>query len=310
MKRKQRFLAAALLVAASAGCKGKEAEGPSVATVNGKGIPIEQFSQTYGQFLRESGVRFNSENEAKTRVLETMVDRELMVQEAIALGIDRQADVAKQIETEIRMAERKIKEEYLIQNYLRSKMGGNPNAFRPTEADVSAFYQIYHALPFTNPNAPAWKGPDGQANLAARYILWDDAKKRAKSYVEAHDTIAQHLGIQKQQGMLQSVLRTLKEKAKIEVDNATLASVRMQQQGVPGMGGMPGGPQGRPGGPGAPAGANAMSAENPPQLPVEVGSGPERMKMMQTAQAIQRPGGPQAGGAAPPPGSMPPPRPK
>src|SRR5258706_10759685 len=103
MKRMGRLLAAGCLLVAAAGCRGKEAEGPSVAKVNGKGIPLDQFTQTYTQFLRESGMRFSSENEAKSRVLETMVDRELMVQEAIAMGIDRQPDVAKQIESEIRM---------------------------------------------------------------------------------------------------------------------------------------------------------------------------------------------------------------
>ena len=55
-----------------------------------------------------------------------------------------------------------------------------------------------------------------------------------------------------------------------------------------------------------PAGVQAGgpgSADNPPMLPVEVGSGPVRM---QTAAAMQ---GAQKSGV-PPPGSMPPPRPK
>ena len=295
MKRRWAFPLAAV-VSLGAGCKGKEAEGPAVATVNGRGIPVEQFQATYAQFLQQGNVRFNSETEAKSRVLETMVDRELMVQEAIAQGIDRQPEIVKQMDVEIRNAERKIREEYMIQNYLRTRMGGNPNLFRPTEQDVSAFYQLYHALPFNDPNAKAWKGPEGQQNAAAAYLLYDQQRRRVRSYPEAHDAIAQHLGIQKQTGMLQSVIRSLKEKAKIEVDNGALASVRLPSAGGPGG----------PGGPGRASGGvgGVSSAANPPELPVEVGSGPVRMQTASAMQANQKAGG------APPPGSMPPPKPK
>jgi EpsD family peptidyl-prolyl cis-trans isomerase len=125
----KRILVILLLAAPAAACEKAAADRPGVqlaARVNGTGISVHQ-------------VRTGSP-EGVAQALEKVIDRELLVQEALAAKLDRDPQVAHAIEN--------ARRQLLAQAYLERAASAAAGATRPGElsADVRAFYAENPAL--------------------------------------------------------------------------------------------------------------------------------------------------------------------
>src|SRR5262245_39035365 len=128
-----RSLCLVVMGVALAGCKKAEQEKPTgqiVATVNGTEITYLQLNH----LLQTTGVD-GSRPTAKRNVVDALVERELLVQEALNAKLDRDADVLQAIDT----ARRQI----LVDAYARRMVYPNGTA---SESEKKAYFSDHPEL--------------------------------------------------------------------------------------------------------------------------------------------------------------------
>ena len=287
MKRPILPLAACAVALFAPGCKGRPPIQPSVATVNGAEVSLEAFQR----LLRESAANGMpaGEEALKNEVLQNAADRELLMQAAVSEGIEAQPAISAQIQMELDYAEHRVRQDVLVNTLLRVKVQANKNTLQTTAVEVQGFYQLNQGLPFGNPTAPVWRGPQAREAMIARQVLYDERTRKVRSYEQAAGSIAQAIGYLKQQQFIQSYLRTLRDKAKIDVHADVLARAHVSDA--------PASPQGAGLGMGGSSlRASGMSAPGLGGPGTAVGSGRQQAKVG---------GAPSGGMSVPPPSRKP-----
>lgn len=124
----QRALGAALIVAAAlAGCGAKEKKpGQALASVNGEEITQLQL----GEELARANVSAAQQEAASKQILEALIDRQLLLNEAAKEKLDRDPKIVQSIE--------RAKALIVAQAYLQKKVGAPA---RPSKAEVAEYYQ-------------------------------------------------------------------------------------------------------------------------------------------------------------------------
>ncbi|UFS72003.1 peptidyl-prolyl cis-trans isomerase [Geomonas sp. RF6] len=136
-KRTVACLALALVVAAGAGCK-KEEGGAKKEEAKGTVV----LAEVNGTKITDADFRHETENlppylkpmtetpEGKKEMLDTMVVRELIMQQANKDGIDKSPEVAQKLE--------ELKKRLVVEAYLKKKV---EQSATPTDAEMKAFYE-------------------------------------------------------------------------------------------------------------------------------------------------------------------------
>ncbi|OBV40667.1 EpsD family peptidyl-prolyl cis-trans isomerase [Janthinobacterium psychrotolerans] len=124
-----RLLCAALVLLAAAGlsaCGDKDKKpGQSLASVNGKEITILQLNEE----LQRAGVQSAQQAAASKQLLESLIDRQLLQNEAEKEKVDRDPKVMQAVE--------RAKALILAQAYMQKRIGA---AVRPGKAEVEAYF--------------------------------------------------------------------------------------------------------------------------------------------------------------------------
>lgn len=136
MKKSKRLLRVAVVLACGitlAACGGSKDKKPgqSLASVNGEDITVMQLNEE----MQRAGVAAAQQQEASKRLLEALIDRQLLQGEAVKEKIDRDPKVLQAIE--------RAKSLILAQAYLQKKVG-EPQ--RPTKEAVEQYYTSHPAL--------------------------------------------------------------------------------------------------------------------------------------------------------------------
>lgn len=139
-----RFLMLGLMCAALSACnsKSKPAAGQSLARVNDTEITVHQLNMELGQLAQEPQVK------PKKEVLDGLIARELLVEQAQKSEMDRDPNVMQAIE--------RAKEQILAQAYLKTKIS---HIAKPSDAEIEDFYQ-------SNPQLFAQRKQFGTRELA------------------------------------------------------------------------------------------------------------------------------------------------
>ncbi|MYN47368.1 peptidyl-prolyl cis-trans isomerase, EpsD family [Pseudoduganella sp. FT93W] len=108
-------------------CSGKKESKPgqALASVNGEEITILQLNDE----LQRANVPTAQQEAASTQILESLIDRQLVLNEAVKEKLDRDPQIVRTIE--------RAKSMLLAQAYLQKKVG---TPARPTRAEVEAYY--------------------------------------------------------------------------------------------------------------------------------------------------------------------------
>ena len=136
--RKPGLYAAALLAGlALSACGNKDAaprSGQALASVNGKEITAMQLNDE----LQRANVQQSQADAATKPLLEALIDRQLLQNEAAKINTDRDPKVVQAIE--------RAKALIIAQTYMQNKIGGIP---KPTQAEISDYYNKHPDF-FTN----------------------------------------------------------------------------------------------------------------------------------------------------------------
>lgn len=127
---RQRTLGAALLLLAAlsltaCGEKAKKA-GQALASVNGEEITVLQLNEE----MQRAGVQAAQQETARKQLLESLIDRQLLQNEAAKDKLDRDPQVMQAVE--------RAKAMIVAQAYLQKRIGAQA---RPAKADVEQYYQ-------------------------------------------------------------------------------------------------------------------------------------------------------------------------
>ena len=118
------ILAAAVGLAA---CGNKEKKvGQALVKVNGEEITMLQVNDE----LMRAGIQAGQQEEATGKLIESLIDRQLIIEEAMRNKIDRTPEVMQAIE--------RAKTQVILQAYLQSMVS---KAAKPTRADIDDYYQ-------------------------------------------------------------------------------------------------------------------------------------------------------------------------
>ena len=110
-------------------CGNKEKKaGQTLARVNGTDITVLQVNDE----LRRAGVTPDQQEIATKQLLESLIDRQLILAEAMRNEVDRTTDVVQAIE--------RAKSQIITQAYLKSIAS---KTSRPSEAEIEAYYQSH-----------------------------------------------------------------------------------------------------------------------------------------------------------------------
>jgi EpsD family peptidyl-prolyl cis-trans isomerase len=122
-----RALAAMLIVAAGlSACGNKEAKpGQALASVNGEEITVLQLNEE----LQRANVQAPQQEAASKQLLESLIDRQLLIGMAEREKLDRDPKVVQAIE--------RAKALIIAQSYMQKKVGAQP---KPTRAEVEDYY--------------------------------------------------------------------------------------------------------------------------------------------------------------------------
>lgn len=127
--RAPRLLCAALVLLAAAGlsaCGDKDKKpGQSLASVNGKEITILQLNEE----LQRAGAQSSQQAAASKQLLESLIDRQLLQNEAEKEKVDRDPKVMQAIE--------RAKALIVAQAYMQKRIGA---AVRPSKSEVEAYF--------------------------------------------------------------------------------------------------------------------------------------------------------------------------
>ena len=110
---------------AACGDKAEKKPGQALASVNGQEITVLQLNEE----LQRSNVPAAQQEVARKRLLEALIDRELLEEEAAKEKLDRDPKVMQAIE--------RAKSQIVAQAYLQKRIG---TPARPSRADVEAYY--------------------------------------------------------------------------------------------------------------------------------------------------------------------------
>ena len=175
-----RVLCAALIVAAAGlsacGGKAKEAKpGQALASVNGAEITVLQLNEE----LQRAGVGPSQQEAASKQLLQALIDRQLLQNEAAREKIERDPKVMQSIE--------RAKSLIVAQEYLRKRIGNPP---KPTAAEVEEYFnknpQFFSQRKQFNMNelviatgdlTPALKAAADAAKSLEDVAAWMDAHK-------------------------------------------------------------------------------------------------------------------------------------
>jgi len=126
--RRARLLCPLLVTLVLAACGGSKEGKPSqsLARVNGDEITVLQLNEE----LQRAGVQSEQQQAASKQLLESLIDRQLLVSEATKEKLDRDPKVVQAIE--------RAKAIILAQAYLQKRIGA---PVRPTAAEVSDYFQ-------------------------------------------------------------------------------------------------------------------------------------------------------------------------
>lgn len=113
---------------------GEEKAGQSLVRVNGEEITIHQLNNE----LQRANVQSDQQEQAGRQIVQKLVDRQVLVQEAFKTKLDRNPRVMQAIEN--------AKMQILAQAYLEGKMA---SVAKPTEAEISD-YHVKHPDIFAN----------------------------------------------------------------------------------------------------------------------------------------------------------------
>ena len=148
---------ALLLVAGLAACgKGEQKSGQALVKVGGEEITALQLNEE----MARSGVPGAQQQQARPQLLASLVDRQLLINEAVKDKTDRDPKVVQAIE--------RAKSLILAQAYLQKKVG---TPARPTKEEVKAYFDQHPAL------FAQRKTIDMRQLLLATADLTDDLKK-------------------------------------------------------------------------------------------------------------------------------------
>ncbi|MDP3668085.1 MAG: EpsD family peptidyl-prolyl cis-trans isomerase [Telluria sp.] len=116
-----------MLALAGAGCGNKEKKaGQSLASVNGEEITVLQLNEE----LQRSGVQAARQEAASKQLLEVLIDRQLLQNEAAKEKLDRDPKVVQAVE--------RAKALIVAQAYMQKRIGNVP---RPDKAEVEEYYR-------------------------------------------------------------------------------------------------------------------------------------------------------------------------
>ena len=116
-----------MLALALAGCGNKEKKaGQSLASVNGEEITVLQLNEE----LQRSGVQAARQEAASKQLLEVLIDRQLLQNEAAKEKLDRDPKVVQAVE--------RAKALIVAQAYMQKRIGNLP---RPDKAEVEEYYR-------------------------------------------------------------------------------------------------------------------------------------------------------------------------
>lgn len=125
-----RMLCVALVLVTAtglSGCGGKEKKaGQALARVNGEEITVLQINDE----LRRAGVKADQQNAAAKQLLESLIDRQLILAEAMRNKIDRTPEVMQAIE--------RAKAQIIAQAYLKSIVA---KIDKPSTAEINDYFQ-------------------------------------------------------------------------------------------------------------------------------------------------------------------------
>lgn len=129
-KNKRKLMCAGLVIAAAAlsACGDKAAEkkpGQTLASVNGEEITVLQLNEE----LNRAGPAVAQQEAARKQLLEALIDRQLLQNEANKEKLDRDPKVVQAIE--------RAKALIVAQAYMQKRVGNVP---RPTKEEVAAYY--------------------------------------------------------------------------------------------------------------------------------------------------------------------------
>ncbi|MBB3119600.1 EpsD family peptidyl-prolyl cis-trans isomerase [Pseudoduganella violacea] len=130
IKTNRKVLCTALVLVLAAGlsaCGSKEKKaGQALASVNGEEITVLQLNEE----LQRAGVQAAQQEEASKQLLEALIDRQLLQNEAQKEKIDRDPKVQQAIE--------RAKALIVAQAYMQKRVG---NIARPTKEEVEAYFK-------------------------------------------------------------------------------------------------------------------------------------------------------------------------
>lgn len=123
-------LGAVAIVICLAGCSDDKPvkAGQALAKVNKQEITVHQLNSEFKQLGPEAGSL--ARDQLRAKVLDSLVDRQLLLDEALRNKLDRDSEVAQLLD--------RARAQILAQAYLQRKSVGLP---KPTETEISAYFQ-------------------------------------------------------------------------------------------------------------------------------------------------------------------------
>jgi peptidyl-prolyl cis-trans isomerase C len=167
-----RLLCSGMLLLAAAGlvaCGDKEKKpGQSLASVNGEEITVLQLNEE----LQRSGVQASQQEAASKQLLEALIDRQLLQNEAAKEKIDRDPKVTQSIE--------RARALIIAQAYMQKRVG---TLARPSKDEVEAYYN-------KNPNFFANRKQFDMRELVIASADMNDELKAAMDAAKSLDEVA------------------------------------------------------------------------------------------------------------------------
>ena len=116
-----------------AGCGNNEnKQGQSLVRVNGEEITVHQLNDELKNHFTEQGLTAKIQEAERKRVLDALIDRQLLVGEAIRNKMDRDPEIVSALE--------RARMQVLAQAYLQSKIA---NTIKPSKDDVEEYFRAH-----------------------------------------------------------------------------------------------------------------------------------------------------------------------